>query len=219
MEENDVKAHQMKLTHAQHLKRMQQNQLGLIEPYVENANPFSENDNAMKPAEQNGHNTIANQMTLQHETDIFSNDFDGNFHVNVFISLQNNGSIQFFFSIELSEDDKNRKGTKEAFTKSAYAPIGFNFDDSLYLIKMSGIPWTATKTELQVFLSEVNILNGIKGIHFMIDEKKCSINQAYIQLETRKDYSVSKSYNNATMDGVYVKGKSIRFGNEKSRLT
>lgn len=116
------------------------------------------------------------------------------------------------------EDDTARKATKEAFAKSIYAPIGFNFDDSLYLIKMSGIPWTATKTELQAFLSEVNILNGISGIHFMIDEKKCSINQAYIQLETRKDYSISKSYNNTTMDGVYVKGKFVSSKNERSRL-
>lgn len=115
------------------------------------------------------------------------------------------------------EDDTARKATKDAFTKSKYAPIGFNFDNSLYLIKMSGIPWTATKTELQAFLSEVNILNGINGIHFIIDEKKCSINQAYIQLETRKDYSVAKNYNNATMDGVYVKGKFFSSENERSR--
>lgn len=219
MEENDVKTHQMKFTHVQHLKRMQRNKSNSIEPHVKNSNGFSENGYAMlpiMPSEQYESNTIPNQMTAQHETDIFSNHFDGNFYRNVFISLQNNGIIQFHFSIELSvsEDDIARRATKEAFTKSIYAPIGFNFDDSLYLVKMSGIPWTATKTELQVFLSEVNILNGINGIHFMIDEKKCSINQAYIQLETRKDYSISKSYNNTTMDGVYVKGKFDKFGNE-----
>lgn len=211
MEENDVKAHQMKLTHVQHLKRMPRNNLASTEPHIEHSNGFSENGNAMlpiMPAEQNEQYTIPNQMASQSETDILSNDFDGNFHVNVFTLLENNGFIQFHFSIELGvfEDDTARRATKKAFAKSVYAPIGFSFDGSLYLIKMSGIPWTATKTELQVFLSEVNILNGIGGIHFIIDERKCSINQAYIQLATRKDYSISKSYSNATMDGVYVKG-------------
>lgn len=100
MEENDVMAHQMKPTHVQHLKRMQRNMLLSIEPHIDNANAFSENGNAMvpmMPALQNEQNTISNQLALQHETDIFSNDFDGNFLVKIFISLQNNGLIQFHF--------------------------------------------------------------------------------------------------------------------------
>lgn len=100
MEENDVKAHQIKLTHAQHLKRIQTNQLGSIEPHVEKSNALGENGYAlvaMMPTEHNEKSTISNQMTLQHDTDIFTNDYDGNFSVKIFILLQNNELIQSHF--------------------------------------------------------------------------------------------------------------------------
>lgn len=100
MEENDVKAHQIKVTHAQHLKRIQKNHLGLIEPHVESSNALVENGYAMvplMPAEQNQQNAISNQMTSQHEKDIFSNDYDGNFIVKMSILLQNNELIQSHF--------------------------------------------------------------------------------------------------------------------------
>lgn len=100
----------------------------------------------------------------------------------------------------------NRQTVKDAFAASMYAPAGFNFNDSLYLLKITNIPWTATKSEVQAFLSEINILNGVNGIHFIIDETKNAINQAFIQLETRRDYSVAQNYNNEFMDGVRIKG-------------
>lgn len=107
-------------------------------------------------------------------------------------------------------DANANKAIKEAFAKSQYAPSSYNFDDTLYVIKASCIPWTSKRAEVQAFFADVNILNGVNGIHFIVNVKKNSVNEAYIQLEGRLDYSVIQSYNNKYMDGVKIKGGVIK---------
>lgn len=112
---------------------------------------------------------------------------------------------KYTYSVDVFDENEQRNKVKESFSNSKYAPIGFDFDDSAYLIKLAGIPWTATKAEIQAYFADINILNGINGIHFIIDDRKNAVNQAYLQLATRRDYSIAQGYNNTSMDGVYIK--------------
>ncbi|XP_055315788.1 G-rich sequence factor 1-like [Sitodiplosis mosellana] len=69
-------------------------------------------------------------------------------------------------------------------------PAQFDYD-STYLIRASKIPWVATKEEILDFFDDINILNGINGIHFIVDKTKNSCNDALIQLASEKDYRLA----------------------------
>lgn len=66
--------------------------------------------------------------------------------------------------------------------------IPHNQYDSSNLIRVKGIPWTASKPKIVQFYSnkKLNILNGTRGIHFIIGNTKN--NQAFIQMASADDY-------------------------------
>lgn len=84
---------------------------------------------------------------------------------------------------------------------------GFNYD-SLYLIEVRGLPWSATRQEIQQFFSGCNLLNGKDGIHFIIGEnRKCG--RAFIQFEQLRDYQLAQKYHMKQLDDQYVEGISV----------
>lgn len=58
--------------------------------------------------------------------------------------------------------------------------------DTAHVIHVMGIPWTVTKQKMVEFFDDINILNGVNGIHFIIDHSKK--NGAFIQVATKNDY-------------------------------
>lgn len=82
----------------------------------------------------------------------------------------------------------------------------FNYD-SKFLIELRGLPWSATKKDVEHFLKDVNILNGLRGIHFLLDDNHQKINRAIIQLGQIRDYTLAKKYNHQLMFDRCIEGK------------
>lgn len=61
--------------------------------------------------------------------------------------------------------------------------------DTRHLIYVKGLPWTANKQEILDFFDGINILNGTKGIHFVIENE--NRNDAFIQLATVDDHRLA----------------------------
>lgn len=78
--------------------------------------------------------------------------------------------------------------------------------DSTYLIRIQGLAWSVTKKEIYDFFSNVNILNGVNGIHF-ISEEGCDFGQAYIQLDTHRDYQLAQTYHKQYMGERLIKSR------------
>lgn len=73
------------------------------------------------------------------------------------------------------------------------------------LLKVRGLPWTTTKTELRNFFGGVDLLNGLNGIHFITDDPNCA-GIAYIQVASKRDYERAKAFHRKNLDGRYIDG-------------
>lgn len=85
---------------------------------------------------------------------------------------------------------------------------GFNYDTK-YLILMRNLPWSATKPQIAEFLGNVSILNGLDGIHFIINEMDMKKVEAYIQLEQLREYMAALKMNGKCMDDQLVEGTYV----------
>lgn len=62
--------------------------------------------------------------------------------------------------------------------------------DPSHVIHVENIPWTATKKEIVDLFGNIEILNGVNGIHFIVDNEKIH-NNAFIELASLKDYQLA----------------------------
>lgn len=65
-----------------------------------------------------------------------------------------------------------------------------------YVVRCDGFPWTTTKREIVDFFSTVKILNGKKGVHFIVDDNSHSSNDAYIEVASEQDFQRIRKYDN-----------------------
>lgn len=66
---------------------------------------------------------------------------------------------------------------------------GIDQFNSTHLIYVKGIPWSATKQSIVYFFDGIHILNGVNGIHFIIENTKS--NNAFVQLASANDYQLA----------------------------
>lgn len=86
----------------------------------------------------------------------------------------------------------------------------FNYD-SKYLIELQKVPSTATRQEIRDFLNNMEILNGLNGIHFLVESNNQKDGQVFVQLENLKDFQTALKLNNKCLDGVSIEGNKILF--------
>lgn len=66
-----------------------------------------------------------------------------------------------------------------------------------------------TKAKVLEMFSKVQILNGSDGIHFIVNERRNKVNQAYLQLKTERDLREAQKYNNTYIDPVYIESNFV----------
>lgn len=71
---------------------------------------------------------------------------------------------------------------------------------------MRGLPWSATKEDVKDFFHNVTILNGLNGIHFILEEKHLKNGRAFVQLEQYCDLVSALKYNRKSMNDRYIEG-------------
>lgn len=81
---------------------------------------------------------------------------------------------------------------------------GQTTENELYLVQSNGYPWSITKQEIIQFFNGVEILNGSKGIHFIIQERKNKCNKVYLQLASKIDYEKALTFTGKKLDGYNI---------------
>lgn len=99
-----------------------------------------------------------------------------------------------------SSDDQSECQARDISVDSGYG--------TSYLIKVRGLPWTTTKTDLRKFFVNVQISND--GIHFITDDEN-NFGVAYIQLPTRKDYERVQKFDRKKLGDRYIEGMHFLF--------
>lgn len=87
-----------------------------------------------------------------------------------------------------------------------------NFDyDCTWLIRIRGLPWTATKKEIVQFFDNVNILNGENGVHLITlsGNKSRPLGEAYIQLASENDFNKAQNFHRQTMGSRYIESEYL----------
>ncbi|XP_031626613.1 uncharacterized protein LOC116342931 [Contarinia nasturtii] len=102
--------------------------------------------------------------------------------------------------------DEGWRGVRVLESSASDSFDDFNYD-SLHLIEVNGLPWSATRKEINNFFVNVNFLNGLNGIHFITHQISAKGGRALIQLSSMRDLQTAYTFNSTQFDGYYIEVK------------
>ncbi|XP_054717646.1 heterogeneous nuclear ribonucleoprotein H-like isoform X2 [Uloborus diversus] len=77
-------------------------------------------------------------------------------------------------------------------------------EDEGYVVRVRGLPWSATKEEIQKFFSEVNIKSGSDGIHMTLSREGRPSGEAYVEVDGEEDLAKALEKHNDHMGHRYI---------------
>lgn len=77
-----------------------------------------------------------------------------------------------------------------------------------HLVRLRGLSWSTNKHEIAEFLSGVNILNGLDGIHYVVDNA-CGYGEALVQCASTQDFFTALKKHKHYLDNRYIEGEEI----------
>ncbi|KAG8193963.1 hypothetical protein JTE90_013660 [Oedothorax gibbosus] len=83
------------------------------------------------------------------------------------------------------------------------AMTGENEDDG-FVVRVRGLPWSATKDEILKFFTGVNIKNGLGGIHMTLSREGRPSGEAYVELASEEDFTKAIEKHNDHMGHRYI---------------
>lgn len=88
-----------------------------------------------------------------------------------------------------------------------------NYDDSVNIIRIRGLPWNTTVREICDFFEGVNILNGENGVHLitLATNNSKPLGEAYIELASNEDFELAKSFHKKNLGTRYIEGILLLF--------
>ena len=75
-----------------------------------------------------------------------------------------------------------------------------------FIIRVRGLPWSATADEIAEFFCNCNIKEGAAGIHLTTNRDGRPSGDAYIELESNDDAQEALKKDRATMGKRYLEG-------------
>lgn len=94
-----------------------------------------------------------------------------------------------------------RKSNDSLVSKDSSNSLKSNY--SSYFVKMRGLPWAATKSEIQKFFAGVQIHNGLDGIHFITDDQS-NVGVAFVEFASKKYFEQALKYHKKKLDERYI---------------
>lgn len=115
--------------------------------------------------------------------------------ISVFVQVENFVGASWAKVKEVSESDFSWDAPNREF----------NFD-AKYLIQVRNLPWTATRQQIAEFFENLRIMNGMEGIHFIMNDRIMENAEAFIQMESMHDYTAALKLNYKVMDDQCIEG-------------
>ena len=75
-------------------------------------------------------------------------------------------------------------------------------DDEGFIVKLRGLPWSATTADISKFLGE----EGISKIHLTLSKEGRPSGEAFVELETEEDLQRAESKDKEHMGSRYIEG-------------
>ena len=73
-----------------------------------------------------------------------------------------------------------------------------------HVVRLRGLPWAATASEIAGLLSDVNIKNGEQGIHFTFGPDGRASGEAFVEVCTAEDVGKALGHNREHLGGRYI---------------
>lgn len=82
---------------------------------------------------------------------------------------------------------------------------------SKYVVYVEKIHWITTKSELVALFAGIRILDGPRGIHFVVLNEVCQGNNAFVELASEQDYEEILAFNHRPkiVTGKYQVGRFL----------
>ncbi|UYV77744.1 HNRNPH1, partial [Cordylochernes scorpioides] len=74
------------------------------------------------------------------------------------------------------------------------------------VLRVRGLPWSATKEEILNFFSDCNIVGGTEGIHMTFSKEGRPSGEAYVEMDSEEDVRLGLEKNNAHLGHRYIEG-------------
>lgn len=72
------------------------------------------------------------------------------------------------------------------------------------IVKLRGLPWSATSKEVLAFLKDCNIVGEEKGIHLITGDDGRASGQCFVELSSAEDVETAKGHNKEEMGTRYI---------------
>ncbi|GIY06658.1 heterogeneous nuclear ribonucleoprotein H [Caerostris extrusa] len=73
-----------------------------------------------------------------------------------------------------------------------------------FVVRVRGLPWSATKEEIQKFFTGVTIKSDLDGIHMTLSREGRPSGEAYVEVETEEDLTKALEKHNDHMGHRYI---------------
>ncbi|MCL4124761.1 UNVERIFIED_CONTAM: hypothetical protein GTU68_024752 [Idotea baltica] len=82
--------------------------------------------------------------------------------------------------------------------------MGDGNGDEDKVIRIRGLPWSATKEDIIKFFDGIEILNGVEGVHMTLSREGRPSGEAYVELVDQEDISKAEKKHNQHMGRRYI---------------
>ena len=75
---------------------------------------------------------------------------------------------------------------------------------SVAVVKLRGLPWTAKPKDILEFLKDVNVRNGMDGVHFKMNREGKASGEAFVEVESEEDRDACLALNREYMGSRFI---------------
>ena len=73
-----------------------------------------------------------------------------------------------------------------------------------YVVKLRGLPWSCSIEDVQNFLSDCTIHDGVAGVHFIYTREGRQSGEAFVELESEDDVKLALRKDRESMGHRYI---------------
>lgn len=81
--------------------------------------------------------------------------------------------------------------------------------DDGYVVKLRGLPWSATVEEILKFFRDSKVVGGKNGVHMTTSREGRPSGEAFVEFSTEEDLKQALKKDRDHMGNRYIEGKNI----------
>lgn len=91
--------------------------------------------------------------------------------------------------------------------------------DDGYIVKLRGLPWSATTDDILRFFKDCTVLNGKGGIHMTSSREGRPSGEAFVEFENKDDMTIALDKDREHIGSRYIEGKILFMADKYIKAT